>query len=428
MIVKFFKSNKQPIQKAFAYLLNVRVENNTAKLLWGNRELAEILADNQTSSIKYFSGCLSFKEAPSYFNEHEKYEIIDEFMKAIMPHEEIRERINWTWIEHTDKGRLELNFVVNTRFLEPIGNIKQYNFFCKNHFQTIDTFQDFIDVKYNCISWKSAQPNIYKHHLNARKDKTFNHEMLQYMIENIIIENPTLETREDLITYLKEVGFNVSRAVRGSISILPEYSSKPIRLSIPQDVSLLEYRQKIIFSLQNQLDDFPKQNQIQDLKEKLELCKQRTYTFEQKRYFKKLKVSSMPQKTVSIRQKIGKEHRSCLKHINHQNQSEKFSNSLKNQEKHIKTCFSTSHNPLMNHGQPIDELSEEEYAKYIIRIQKWLIEEASKSFGEIAYFYLWKQSIEDLEHQFVSNEYIEQTNNIFIVDKKKSIFERKMFS
>ena len=138
MIVKFFKSNKQPIQNAFAYFLNERVESNTARLLSGSLGLAEMLAENHRSSVKYFSGCLSFKEPPEHFSEQDKYEIMDEFMQAIMPNQEIRERINWTWIEHTDKGRLELNFVVNTRFLEPIGKIKQYNFFCKHHLQTID--------------------------------------------------------------------------------------------------------------------------------------------------------------------------------------------------------------------------------------------------------------------------------------------------
>lgn len=396
MIVKLFKSNKQPIQKAFAYFLNGRVENNTARLLWGNRDFAELLTNHQSSSVKYFSGCLSFKEEPRHFSEQDKYGIMNEFMCAIMSHEDIRARVNWTWIEHTDKGRLELNFVVNTRFLEPIGHIKQYNFFCKNHFQTIDAFQDFIDAKYHCASWKTTKPNLHRHHLNAKQSKTFNHEILQYMVENIIMDHSELKTRSDLVTHLKLVGFNVSREVRGSISVLPEHSSKPIRLSIAHDVSLDDYRQKLMAFMHNEAERLFDLNQIDDLKEKLEICKQRTYAFEQKRYFKQHENAVQSCKPV-LPSSQKRKQASCqwyIKTENCQKQSEKFSNSLKNQEKHIKICFSSSYHPMVNQDTLIDELNEEEYTKYMTGVQKWLIEEAAKSFGWTAYLHSWWQSVD----------------------------------
>lgn len=397
MIVKFFKSNKQPIQKAFAYFLNERVESNTAKLLSGNRDFAEMLADSQHSLVKYFSGCLSFKEAPEHFSERDKDEIMSEFMCAIIPDERIRERMNWTWIEHTDKGRLELNFVVNTRFLEPIGNIKQYNFFCKHHLQTIDAFQDWVDAKYVCASWKNAPANLYRHHLNTRQSKTLNHEILQYMIENIILEKTDLETRDDLVKYLEQVGFHVSREVRGSISILPDNSSKPIRLSIAKDVSLDEYRQKLIDSMQYQSVDVAKSQHIQYLKDRLEMCKQTTSAYAQQRYFKHseriVKTNASCHLMYSTKQSKPN-MRVHAKFEKHENQQEEPIISFKIQEKHIKSCFSSSYHPIMNHDMPIDELSEEEYAKYIIRVQKWLIDEAAKSFGWIGYIQSWAQSIE----------------------------------
>ena len=404
MIVKFFKSNKQPIQNAFAYFLNERVESNTARLLSGSLGLAEMLAENQRSSVKYFSGCLSFKEPPEHFSEQDKYEIMDEFMQAIMPNQEIRERINWTWIEHTDKGRLELNFVVNTRFLESIGKIKQYNFFCKHHLQTIDAFQDWVDAKYGCESWKNAPANVYRHHLNTRQSKTFNHEMLQYMIENIILENPDLETRDDLVKYLEQVGFHVSREVRGSISILPDNSSKPIRLTITKDVSLDEYRQKLIDSMKHQAVDVAKSQHIQSLKDRLEMCKQTTSAYTQQRYFKHsehiVKTNASCHLTYSTKQ--SKPMRVYTKFEKHENQQEEPITLFKIQEKHIKSCFSSSYHPIMNHDMPIDELSEEEYAKYIMRVQKWLIDEAAKAFGWIGYIQSWAQSIEQQSVQHIN--------------------------
>ena len=75
---------------------------------------------------------------------------------------------------------------------------------------------------------------------------------------------------------------------------------------------------------------------------------------------------------------------------------------FKIQEKHIKSCFSSSYHPIMNHDMPIDELSEEEYAKYIMRVQKWLIDEAAKAFGWIGYIQSWAQSIEQQSVQHIN--------------------------
>lgn len=287
MIVKFFKSNRNPINQAFNYLLNDRVKNQTAEVIFGDAEFATLLAQ-QTENIAYFSGCLSFKETPDMISQADQYQIIQEFMSAIIPDEQIRNQTNWTWIRHTDKNRLELNFVLNAQFLQPIGNAKKYNFFCQHHMHTIDAFQDYIDAKFNCASWKEAPPNLQKTKFENSLTKTFSSEMLKLMIEKVILDNEQLKTRADLVVFLKEHGFHVSREVKGSISILLENEKKPIRITIDVHASLDELRQKFKQSYQSNSNNQKNINEMQLalLKQKLEQCKQRTKENDRKRYFK----------------------------------------------------------------------------------------------------------------------------------------------
>ncbi|ULJ63743.1 hypothetical protein [Wielerella bovis] len=108
------------------------------------------------------------------------------------------------------------------------------------------------------------------------------------MIKKIILDNEQLKTRADLVVFLKENGFNVSREVKGSISILPENEKKPIRISISVHASLDELRQKFQQSqhvTQNHNHDID-ESQLIVLKQQLEKCKQRTYEHDRKRYFK----------------------------------------------------------------------------------------------------------------------------------------------
>ena len=254
MIVKMFKSNKQPIKRAFNYLLNQRVNDNTAKLLKGNRELAESLEKLSTAKTKYFSGVLSFAEREKRFTEEEKMEIIEAFEKTFCPDDYLRERLNFTWIQHTDKKRLELNFVVNSTFRNDPDKLlkdkKEFYHWHKPQIKRFDAFRDFIDAKYGLAS---VHDNGSQHIFTMPDYQIKSRDDVETLVEMVLRANmksnsKLIASRSELIAGMKKFNINVSRETKGSISVLPEGSKKPIRIKIPEnaDVSVFdEMREKI---------------------------------------------------------------------------------------------------------------------------------------------------------------------------------------
>ena len=249
-----FKSNKQPIKRAFNYLLNQRVNDNTAKLLKGNRELAESLEKLSTAKTKYFSGVLSFAEREKHFTEEEKMEIIEAFEKTFCPDDYLRERLNFTWIQHTDKKRLELNFVVNSTFRNDPDKLlkdkKEFYHWHKPQIKRFDAFRDFIDAKYGLASvHENGSQHIFTvpdYQIKSRDDVETLVEMV--LRANMKSNSKLIESRSELISEMRKFRMNVSREVKGSISVLPEGSKKPIRIKIPENADALifdEMRKKI---------------------------------------------------------------------------------------------------------------------------------------------------------------------------------------
>lgn len=254
MIVKMFKSNKQPIKRAFNYLLNQRVNNGTAKLLKGNRELAESLELKSKAKTKYFSGVLSFAEREKHFTEEEKMEIIEAFEKTFCPDDYLRERLNFTWIQHTDKKRLELNFVVNSTFRNDPDKLlkdkKEFYHWHKPQIKRFDAFRDFIDAKYGLAS---VHDNGSQHIFTMPDYQIKSRDDVETLVEMVLRTNmksnsKLIESRSELIAGMKKFNINVSRETKGSISVLPAEGKKSIRIKISEnaDVSVFdEMRKKI---------------------------------------------------------------------------------------------------------------------------------------------------------------------------------------
>ena len=221
MIVKMFKSNKQPIKRAFNYLLNQRVNNGTAKLLKGNRELAESLELKSKAKTKYFSGVLSFAEREKHFTEEEKMEIIEAFERTFCPDDYLRERLNFTWIQHTDKKRLELNFVVNSTFRNDPDKLlkdkKEFYHWHKPQIKRFDAFRDFIDAKYGLASvHENGSQHIFTmpdYQIKSRDDVETLVEMV--LRANMKSNSKLIESRSELIDGMKKFDITVSRAVKG---------------------------------------------------------------------------------------------------------------------------------------------------------------------------------------------------------------------
>ncbi|WII95207.1 relaxase/mobilization nuclease domain-containing protein [Moraxella haemolytica] len=109
MIVKFFSRGRGNCSATMNYLLGKDKDREHAKVLQGNPELTERLADNLEFKNRYTVGVLSFQE--SDLDDNAKREIMASFEKSLLAGLD-QDQYDITWIEHKDKDRLELNFVI----------------------------------------------------------------------------------------------------------------------------------------------------------------------------------------------------------------------------------------------------------------------------------------------------------------------------
>ena len=126
------------------YLLGKDRDREHAKILQGDPELTRQLADSLEFKNRYTVGVLSFEEQD--LDDKTKKDIMADFEKALLCGLE-HDQYDITWIEHKDKDRLELNFVIPKVEL--------------NTGKAMNPYYDPIDRK---------RVNAFKDHTNAKYD------------------------------------------------------------------------------------------------------------------------------------------------------------------------------------------------------------------------------------------------------------------
>ncbi|WP_331273751.1 relaxase/mobilization nuclease domain-containing protein [Helicobacter pylori] len=229
MLVKFWGINQGggDGDGSVNYLLNERVEQGTAKVLKGDANLTKSLLLSLTQKHKACVGCLSFEESNT--NESLKYELMESFENALLT-QEMQGRYNILWVEHTDKGRLELNFVIPR-----IDLITQKAFTPYYHsadITRIDLWKDCINLKHNFTNPKDLekQHNIQQHQTKNPKNKELlaTYEKLDKLIRDNL--GKLFNSRDDIINFLKSNQCEVTRQGKDYISVKLPNEPKAKRL------------------------------------------------------------------------------------------------------------------------------------------------------------------------------------------------------
>ncbi len=229
MLVKFWGINQGggDGDGSVNYLLNERVEQGTAKVLKGDANLTKSLLLSLTQKHKACVGCLSFEE-PN-INESLKYELMESFENALLT-ESMQNRYNILWVEHTDKGRLELNFVIPR--IDLITQKAFTPYYHKVDLKRIDTWKDCINLKYNFTNPKDLekQHNIQQHQTKNPKNKELlaTYEKLDKLIQDNL--GKLFNSRSDIINFLKSNQCEVTRQGKDYISVKLPKESKTKRL------------------------------------------------------------------------------------------------------------------------------------------------------------------------------------------------------
>ncbi len=230
MLVKFWGTNQGggDGDGSVNYLLNERVEQGTAKVLKGDANLTKSLLLSLTQKHKACVGCLSFEE--SNIDENLKHELIESFEKALLT-EKMQGRYNILWVEHTDKGRLELNFVIPKIDL---GKQKAFNpYYHKVDLKRIDTWQNVVNLKYTFTNPKDLEKQQISNYHNTKtpqgKAIFKNYKELDNYLYNAVTQG-LLNSRAEIIELLQASNYEITRQGKDYISVKLPNQQKAKRL------------------------------------------------------------------------------------------------------------------------------------------------------------------------------------------------------
>lgn len=216
MVVKFFANKQGGSERAIDYLLNEREIQRTARTLQGDPSITRKIIQSIARKQKVAVGCLSFEEGN--IPEEDKYILMDEFEKMLLP--TMQGRYNILWVEHTDKGRLELNFVIPKVDLLTGKALNPY------YHKADVTRKELFEDKWNLIKgYSSAKDPSKSRTLNTSMKQHYlskDYDELDALLHQLVADG-TIKNRDQLIETLKEQ-VEVTRISYESISVkLPEH-------------------------------------------------------------------------------------------------------------------------------------------------------------------------------------------------------------
>ncbi|MGQ6600673.1 plasmid mobilization relaxase MbeA, partial [Serratia sp. IR-2025] len=225
MLVKFHARGRGGGSGPVDYLLGKDRQRDGASVLQGKPEEVRELIDASPYAKKYTSGVLSFAEADLPAGTREK--LMASFERVLMPGLD-KDQYSVLWVEHSDKGRLELNFVIpNTELL---SGKRLQPYYDRADRPRIDAWQTVVNARLGL-----RDPNAPEHRRtlvtpnSLPKAKQEAAEAITAGLEQLAVAGE-LKTREDVIRALEGAGFTVARVTKSSISLADPDGGHNLRL------------------------------------------------------------------------------------------------------------------------------------------------------------------------------------------------------
>ena len=225
MIVKFHKRGSGRGQGVTQYLLGRNGDREGATLLRGSPAITTALMDNCRFAQRYTSGVLSFAEGDEP-DQAARDRIMDTFEHTLLTGLE-RNQYDILWVEHRDKGRLELNFVIPNIELQTGKRLQPY--YDPADRRRVNAWATLVRAEYGL-----ADPNEPERRraMTLPRDLPSDKSEAAKQITGHLVElvaAGVIENRAMLVAVLEESGFEVTRTVKNSISIKAD-NGQPIRL------------------------------------------------------------------------------------------------------------------------------------------------------------------------------------------------------
>ena len=226
MIVQFFDRGKGSGSGPIDYLLGKDRDREQAKLLRGDPEETAALIDSSDYAKKYTSGCLSFEERD--IPAEQKRALMDSFEECIFAGLD-KDQYNCLWVEHRDKGRLELNFVIPN--IELLSGKRLQPYYYAADRGRVDAWRTMQNLTHG---YSDPDDPAKRQSMTQAKDLPRNtQEAAQSITDGLeaLALSGKLKSRADVLETLEKAGFEISRATPSSISIKnPDPKGRNIRL------------------------------------------------------------------------------------------------------------------------------------------------------------------------------------------------------
>ena len=260
MLLKFFKRGGTDDDRRTLggsavknYLLGTNDQpREKARVLLGDPdEVTEIINGLPFAKV-YTSGCLSFHEDDK-LTEAQKFDIMADFEAMMFVGLEPHQYTSY-WVEHTDKGRVELNFVFPNVELVSGNHLQVY--YHNRDLNLVNSWKNLTNDKYGFINpsdlenrrdvTPSIGPNLLKDWEQSNKQKIIDKlkhyqsiEDFKQQLTDVVLtqaalrqaSNNPLTCQDDIAAMLEDFGFEISRRGKDSISIKnPDPTKKNIKL------------------------------------------------------------------------------------------------------------------------------------------------------------------------------------------------------
>ncbi|PMM23381.1 mobilization relaxase [Vibrio lentus] len=226
MIVKFARRGKGSGSGPVEYLLGKERDREGATLNRGNPDQVQALIDSSPYAKKYTTGYLSFAE--QNLPTETKERLMSEFQEALLPGLE-PDQYSILWVEHVDKGRLELNFVVPNIELQTGKRLQPY--FHKADNPRIDAWRTAKNIE---LGLHDPDDPVNRQELVQASDLPPESKKVGDLITDGLLQmanSGRIKSRKGVIAALESKGFDIARVTKKSISIKhPEEGRKNIRL------------------------------------------------------------------------------------------------------------------------------------------------------------------------------------------------------
>ena len=192
----------------------------------GDPSLTKAIINTINYKQKYTSGVLSFEESPDQISDEVLNEVMDHFEKMVSCGME-QDRLNWLWVLHRDKKRVELHYVSPTIDL---ASGKRFSHF----FDRVDRPRFRAWERYVNAAHGFSDPSNPAKKRDLHFPTTLPRDKAQAILEihnvvNALLIQRTINCRDDIIKHLQLSGYKINRISQVYISI-QDSSGRKLRM------------------------------------------------------------------------------------------------------------------------------------------------------------------------------------------------------